>query len=179
MSNPVDQIHEDHVNAAKVLDLIEQEVEHARNEQMPDLELLEDAMRYMVNYSDLIHHPKEDAMFARLIRTVPEAADRVEALRQEHLTLASLSSAFLDIIKAAESGEFVLRDEVIRRGSEYVETLRAHINTEESDLLKLAKQYLTDQDLEEINSEYASSRDPLMEDSLQQQYAAIYRSLFS
>lgn len=178
MPNPVDQIHEDHVNISKILDLIEKEIERARNDEMPDLELLEDAMRYMVSYPDLIHHPKEDAMFARLVRIEPAAAERVEALRQEHQALASLSNAFLDIVKAAESGEFVLRDEVIRRGSEYVETLRAHMNTEESDLLKLAKRSLTDEDLAEISNEYAASRDPLMEDSLQQQYGAIYRSLF-
>lgn len=67
MSNLVEQIHQDHVNVSKVLDLIEAEVGRARDEQAPDLELLEDAMRYMVNYSDLIHHPKEDSMFARLV----------------------------------------------------------------------------------------------------------------
>jgi len=178
MADVIDQIHDDHVNVAKILDLIETEIDRARKEQMPDLDLLEDAMRYMVNYPDLIHHPKEDAMFARLIRNEPDAADRVEALRQEHLNLAALSSSFLDIIKAAESGEFVLRDEVVKRGTEYVSALRAHMDKEESDLLKLARSALSDEDLEEISAEYASTREPLMEDSLEQEYGALYRSLF-
>jgi len=178
MTNPIDQIHQDHVNIAKILDLIEQELGRARDEQMPDLELLEDTMRYMVNYPDLVHHPKEDAMFARLLNQEPGAADRVEALRREHRTLASLSDAFLDIVKAAESGELVQRDELIRRGTEYVETLRAHMDTEESDLLRRARAALSDADLEVVNRDYASMRDPLMEESLQQQYAALYRALF-
>jgi len=179
MSNPIDQIHEDHVNTSRILDLIENEIERARSEEMPNLELLEDAMRYMVNYPDLVHHPKEDAMFTRLIQKQPDATRDVEALRDEHLELASLSGAFLEIVTAAESGEFVLRTEVIQRGSEYVEKLRAHMDKEESGLLKLAQTTLTEQDLEDINSDYATVRDPLMEESLAQQYAAIYRSLFN
>lgn len=178
MSNLVEQIHQDHVNVSKVLDLIEQEVERARDEEMPDLELLQDAMRYMVNYSDLIHHPKEDSMFDRLVQKEPDVAKQVEVLRQEHQTLAELSGAFLEIVKAAESGEFILREEVIKRGTEYVEFLRSHMDAEEVDLLKRASASLSDQDLEEINAQYATVRDPLMEASLNQEYAALYRSLF-
>lgn len=177
MSNLVEQIHEDHVNVARVLDLIEKEIDTARQEGAPDLELLEDAMRYMVNYSDLIHHPKEDSMFERLVQKEPDVAKQVEVLRQEHQTLADLSSSFLEIVKAAESGEFVLRDEVVKRGTEYVDFLRSHMDAEEVDLLKRANASLSEQDLEEINAEYASAHDPLMEESLNQEYTALYRSL--
>ena len=177
MSNLVEQIHQDHVNASKVLDLLEKEVERARAEQMPDLELLEDAMRYMINYSDLVHHPKEDAMFNKLVQKEPDVADEVKVLREEHETLARLSGEFLEIVKAAEYSEFVLRDEVIKRGSEYVETLRSHMDAEEVGLLKRARASLDAEDLEEIDTAYASARDPLMEDSLKEEYTALYRSL--
>lgn len=179
MSNLVEQIHHDHVNVAKILDLIEKEVDRARNEQMPNLDLLEDAMRYMINYSDLVHHPKEDAMFARLMDKEPDVADQVQVLREEHETLARLSADFLEIVKAAESGEFIRREEVIKRGVEYVETLRSHMDAEEVGLLKRARASLTADDLEEIDAAYASARDPLMEDSLKQEYAALYRSLIA
>lgn len=178
MPNLLEQIHQDHISISKVLDLIEKEVDKARNEEAPDLDLLEDAMRYMINYPDLIHHPKEDSMFERLVRNEPDVSKQVEALRQEHLALAQLSGAFLEIIKAAESGEFVLRDELVKRGTEYVEMLRAHMNTEEGDLLKRARGSLSETDLEEIDSEYSSVRDPLMEESLKQEYEALYRFLF-
>jgi len=178
MTNLVEQIHEDHVNVSRILDLIEHEMERARSEQTPDLDLLEDAMRYMINYSDLVHHPKEDAMFAKLVQNEPDVADQVEVLRQEHETLARLSGEFLDIVKAAESGEFILREEVVNRGTEYVQTLRSHMDAEEVGLLKRARASLSDSDLEEIDAAYASTRDPLMEDSLKQEYAALYRSLF-
>lgn len=179
MTNLVEQIHQDHISAAKILDLIEKEVDKARNEHTPDLELLEDAMRYMVNYADLIHHPKEDSMFARLVRNDPDVAGKVETLREEHRMLAASSTAFLDIVKAAQSGEFILREEVVKRGTEYVDALRAHMDTEEQDFLERAKASLTKKDLEEIDAEYASARDPLMDESLQQEYGALYRCLFT
>lgn len=178
MSNLVEQLHEDHVNVSKVLDLIEQEVERARNEEMPNLDLLEDAMRYMINYSDLIHHAKEDSVFDRLVEKEPDVAKQVEVLRGEHRTLAELSASFLEIVKAAESGDFVRRDDVIRRGTEYVEFLRSHMDAEEVNVLKRARTVLSEQDLKDIDAQYTARRDPLMEESLEKEYAALYRSLF-
>lgn len=178
MSNAVEQIHQDHVNVSRILDLIEAEIDSARKERMPNLELLEDAMRYMINYSDMVHHPKEDAMFAKLAENEPDVADQADVLREEHETLARLSSEFLEIVKAAEYGEFVLRQQVIERGAEYVDTLRSHMDAEEVGLLKRARASLSARDLEEIDAAYASMRDPLMEDSLKEEYSALYRSLF-
>jgi hemerythrin-like domain-containing protein len=178
MSNLVEQIHEDHVSIAKVLDLIEQQIDLARQEKMPDLELLEDAIHYMINYSDLVHHPKEDAMFEKLAQKEPGNADQVDVLRGEHQTLARLSGEFLEIVKAAEYGDFVLREDIITRGMEYVESQRSHMDAEEVGPLKLARAVLTDEDLAQIDAAYASAHDPLMTDSLKQEYAALYRSLF-
>lgn len=178
MLNLVEQIHADHVNMSRILDVIEQEVDRARDEEMPDLELLEDAMRYMTNYSDLVHHPKEDSMFAKLLQKEPDVAGEVDVLQQEHETLTRLGGEFLEIIKAAEFGDFVLRNDVIKRGTEYVEMLRSHMDAEEVGLIKRARAALTSEDLEKINAEYASAHDPLMEDSLRSEYAALYRSLF-
>ncbi len=177
MSNLIEQIHQDHINVSKILDLIEKEIERASNEEMPNLELLQDAMRYMINYSDLVHHRKEDSMFTRLVRNDPAAAGAVDVLREEHQTLARLSIDFLEIVRDAESGEFILRDEVIKRGTEYVHTLRSHMDAEEVGLLKRAGASLTDADMEEIEAEYANARDPLMEESLQEQFGGLYRSL--
>lgn len=177
MPNLIEQIHQDHINVSKILDLIEKEVERARNEKMPDLDLLQDALRYMINYSDLVHHKKEDSMFARLVQNEPSVAGEVEILREEHQALGRLSADFLEIIKAAEAGEFILRDEVIKRGTEYVHALRSHMDAEEVGLLKRAAASLTANDIEEIEAEYASARDPLMEESLKEHYGALYRSL--
>lgn len=178
MSNLVEQIHADHVNAARILDLVEAEVDRARSEEMPDLDLLEDAMRYLINYLDLVHHPVEDSMFAKLVQNEPGAADEVEVLRQEHQTLARLGSEFLEIVKAAEHGDFVLREDMVKRGTEYAETLRSHMDAEEVGPLKRARASLTSEDLDEVKAAYASAHDPLMMDSLKAEYAALYRSLF-
>jgi hemerythrin-like domain-containing protein len=177
MPNLVEQIHHDHINTARVLDLIEKEVERARREQMPDLDLLQDAMRYLTNYSDLVHHRMEDSMFARLVKKEPSAAGEVEVLKQEHEHLAKIGAAFLEIVKDAQSGEFISRDEVIKRGAEYVGALRSHMDAEEVGLLKRARASLSDADLEEIGAQYAATRDPLMEESLKDQYGTLYRSL--
>jgi len=178
MSNLVDQIHRDHINMVRVIELIEQEVERARKEETPDLDLLEDALRYLTNYSDLVHHPKEDAMFERLAHKEPDMASQMDVLKDEHQSLARVGAAFLEIVKAAESGEFVQRKEVVKRGTEYMGMLRSHMDAEEVGILKRARAVLSDQDVADIEARYSDKRDPMMDDSLKKEYAALYRSLF-
>jgi hemerythrin-like domain-containing protein len=60
MYDILDQIHYDHISMSKVLHLMEQEVFRIEADIDPDYNLLVDGMRYMVNYSDAVHHPKED-----------------------------------------------------------------------------------------------------------------------
>ena len=51
---------------AIMLDLLERETDRIRDGEKPDYELIHDIMRYMTVYSDAVHHPKEDRLYAEL-----------------------------------------------------------------------------------------------------------------
>jgi hemerythrin-like domain-containing protein len=177
MNDLIDQIKYDHISMSKVLNLMECEIGLLADDQDPDYFLLVDSMRYMVNYSDTIHHVKEDAIFARLVEIVPETSETVEEIRTQHKTLAVLSTQLYDIVRNASLGELVSKADISKLGSEYVSALRRHMSIEEGDLLRKARESLSPEDLSKVEKEYANFRDPLLSDSLEQEYSSLYQNL--
>jgi len=71
MSNVIAALDSDHANIAKLLELIESEILAIEVGKTPDYPLLQDIMRYMTHYPDRYHHPKEDLIFAQLLKREP------------------------------------------------------------------------------------------------------------
>ncbi len=174
MANVIEQIHKDHVNLARLLILVDAEIDKARQNGMPDFLMLEHVMRYMINYLDQVHHNKEDAMFRRVVSLDPQAKSAVDDLTLEHEKLKSTGCELYDLVCAAQNSDFVRREDVISQGSDYVATLRAHMDKEEGDLLKRANRLLTEQDLREVDAEVESIHDPLFGDTVEKEYQSLY-----
>ena len=59
MSDSIARWHAEHVNFAKLLDLLEGQLDLFHKGESPDYELMLDIMFYMTHYPDVLHHPKE------------------------------------------------------------------------------------------------------------------------
>jgi len=66
MADLLEDLREDHRNMTTMLDLLGRQVDHIRDGDRPDYELIHDIMRYMTVYSDAVHHPKEDLLYASM-----------------------------------------------------------------------------------------------------------------
>lgn len=179
MNDLIDQIKYDHISMSKVLNLMEREIGLLADDQDPDYYLLVDSMRYMVNYSDTVHHVKEDAIFSRLTEVDPDTTDTVEDIRKQHETLAVLSTQLYDIVRNASLGVLVSKDEISKLGSEYVSALRRHMSIEEGNLLRKAREALSAEDMYAVEQQYANYRDPLLSGSLEQEYNSLYKNLMA
>ncbi len=179
MDNIIDQIHYDHISLSKVLTIMEQEVQRILSDMEPDYELLVDGMRYMINYSDSVHHHKEDAIFARLSEKDPDLKQTIDDLLQQHRSLANLSAQFYNIVTSASLGEVVSKQEMLDISRDYTKFLRQHMRQEEGDVLRKAKKLLSEDDLKEIDKIYSDFRDPLLSESLEQWYNALYQRLMA
>ena len=58
--------HTDHANFARLLDLLEAQLDLFHRGETPHYELMLDIMFYMTHYPDVLHHPKEDMAFTRI-----------------------------------------------------------------------------------------------------------------
>ena len=65
MSDTIALWHAEHVNFAKLLDLLEGQLDLFHKGESPDYELMLDIMFYMKHYPDVLHHPKEDLAFCK------------------------------------------------------------------------------------------------------------------
>jgi len=179
MANVLQQIRTDHVNMARLLNLVEAEIAKARQDGMPDFLMLEHVLRYATNYLDQMHHAREDAMFRRVVMLEPEAKTLVEEIELEHEQLKSTGEQLYNLVCAAQNADFVRREDVILKGTDYVDTLRAHMQKEESDLLVRASRLLTESDLDEVDAEVEAIHDPLFGGVVEQEYQGLYNYIMA
>jgi hemerythrin-like domain-containing protein len=138
LSDVLSDLREDHRNMAVMLDLLEREIERVRHGEKPDYELIHDIMRYMTVYSDAVHHPKEDILYAAMRDEKPELAGGLEKVEPEHEELAELSEALRNDVEAIASGAAVTRNTLVSDATDYIGRLREHMNWEDGDLFKRA-----------------------------------------
>ncbi len=132
------ELREDHRNMATLLDLVEGQLLLVDAGENPDLELLHDIMQYMTTYSDAIHHPKEDRVYAELKHSRAELAAGLEGVGVDHRDIAELGHTLRSDIEALMSGVALRREQVVRDTVDYVRRLRKHMKWEEDDLFKRA-----------------------------------------
>ncbi len=135
-------LHEDHRNMAIMLDLLGRQVDHIRDGERPDYELIHDIMRYMTVYSDAVHHPKEDLLYAGMKAEQPDLDAELARVEPEHREIAELGETLRNDVEAVASGAAVTRERIISDTSNYVRLLRQHIAWEEEDLFRRAKELM-------------------------------------
>ena len=140
LADLLDDLRADHRNMSAMLDLLDQQIEHIRDGEQPDYELVHDIMRYMTVYSDAVHHPKEDLLYGAIKSENPEMANGLERVEPEHQELARLGEALRNDIEAVASGAAVTRERLVEDTSNYVTMLRKHMAWEEEDLFRRARE---------------------------------------
>lgn len=140
LADLLDELRDDHRNMAIILDLLSRQVDHIRDGEKPDYELIHDIMRYMTVYSDAVHHPKEDLLYARMCAQQPQLALGLERVEPEHQEIAALGVQLRNDVEAIASGAAVTRERIVADTTEYVGTMRKHMAWEEEDLFRRAKE---------------------------------------
>ena len=132
------ELREDHRNMSILLDLVEAQMLKVDAGEEPDLELLRDIMQYMTTYSDTIHHPKEDLVYAEMKDAGGDIAEGLEHVEEDHVEIAKFGKSLRDDIDAMPAGTAVTRDHVLHDMIDYVHGLRKHMAWEEGDLFMRA-----------------------------------------
>ena len=128
----------------------------------PEFQVFRSMLRYLDEYPERLHHPKEDDyLFARLLVRSPAARPLVEKLKAEHVQGARL-------VRELESAMLAF-EQTWPRGAEslaaavhaYAEFHWSHMRCEEQELLPLAEQSLAEEDWVAIEAAFAGNEDPI------------------
>ena len=177
MSKTLSLWHADHVNFTKLLDLLETQLRSFHDGGAPDYELMLAIMYYMTHYPDVLHHPKEDLVFAKLRQRDHSIAATVDRLAAQH---ASLRARGTELVRELDG---VFEDAVLSRATiettarAYLDEFRNHMRIEEEEILPLASRLLRGKDWAEIDAAIRQFEDPLFGKKTEERYAALARQI--
>ncbi len=112
METLLDKLHLDHINISRLLDILDEQIRRYGRGQTPDYPLIVDILRYMEDYPDTVHHPREDMMFGRMRdRGVDmEMETTLRDLEQQHRDIREKSLNFLEALRGVCCAGIYRRD---------------------------------------------------------------------
>src|SRR6516164_4817964 len=169
----IERLSQEHRNIAKLLAILERELEVFHHGDRPDYEVIRAIISYFEVYPEVYHHPQEDLVFAKLKMRDPAAADKVGDLAREHQKGAERLRRVAHAIDAVLADREVLRQNVDTIVRDFIEHERRHMMMEDRDFFPAALKALEPQDWTEIASAVTSRKDPLFSDVAEERFDAL------
>ena len=177
MNEPVAYWHEEHANFAKLLNLLEGQLNLFHRSQTPNYSLMLDIMCYMSHYPDLLHHPREDLAFEIVKQRIPALGGLVDELTSEHTIAVQNSTQLVSDLDSVVNGAILPRESVETPGREYIAHFRHHMAREETDLFPIVAKTLTASDWTAIHAAIKPVADPVFGANALRQYGALRREI--
>lgn len=169
--------HADHVNFGKLLNLLEDQLELFHAGGSPQYDLMLDVMYYMTHYPDVLHHPKEDIVFAKVRERAASAGPIIDELTSEHASLRESGRELVRDLDDIVNGSISSREVVERTARAYVTNFRNHMRVEETQILPLVAKLLGDRDWADVDAAIRHIEDPLFGARTEERYAALQREI--
>jgi hemerythrin-like domain-containing protein len=159
----LEKLHKDHVNLARLLDLMSSELDALNAGHEANFDLKIEMLDYIEHYAEQEHHPTEDKINSVAFRkkSMREHKALQERILKEHNELLGLARNYSKTLEGAMQGEVLLREEVEIRGREFVALQRQHIDLEEQELFPMLESALSEKDWQKLESEISHVEDPL------------------
>jgi len=146
LADPLARWHADHRNFARLLDLVEQQVDAFHAGKRPDYELMRLIVYYLRHYPDRFHHPREDVAFARLVKRDPQLQLHIARRMQEHVVIATFGEELLNCLDEVMAGAVIERSRLEAAAATYLVYYRHHLAAEEQHVIPRAVELLTPAD---------------------------------
>ena len=167
----------EHLNFAKLLDLLEEQLDRFHTGTHPDYELMLDIMFYMTHYPDLVHHPREDVALEIVKKRQPGTGPLVDELTRQHAIIKKCGEELVADIGFVVDGSILSREQVEAPGREYIEHFRKHMQSEENEILPLFAKLLHASDWSAINATVKPHKDPLFGGGEEERYASLRQEI--
>jgi hemerythrin-like domain-containing protein len=164
----------DHRNMSILLDMLQEEADRLEHNEDIDFELTHDIMRYMTVYSDAIHHPREDLVYAGLLAAEPKLAEGLEVVEEQHQELAELGGQLRADIAAVLSGTAITRARIVADTRSYVHRLRQHMAWEEEDMFRRVD---AKAETIEIDDTHLKASDPVFGKKREAEFTGLYEAI--
>ena len=160
--NIVAALVDEHKYQARLLTVMERQVGLLNQRKLPDYEVMHGVMRYMTQFPDRFHHPKEDLLFDKVLARDPASAESVAQLRRAHVDITAAGAQLFDLVGRSRQGEAeALRDPLRKTAHRYIGTLRRHMDIESLHMFPQALKTLQPDDWREVDAAMKPILDPV------------------
>ena len=173
MRNVIGELRSEHETMARLLRILEQQIEIFEAAGQPDYSLAQDVILYFLDFPDQCHHPKEDLVAKKLLDVAPDRAEPLTRLVGLHEELADLSRNMANLMRRVLEEAELPRDKVIRAARDFTTAQRHHMAMEEEHFFPLAEALLSEADLQELEAEIFARKDPLFGATTDEHFAML------
>jgi hemerythrin-like domain-containing protein len=177
VANVLSELRQDHRNMSVMLNLLELESNRLFEGEDTDFELLHDIMHYMTVYPDVVHHPKEDRIYAELKAVRPDLSSGFDRITVDHRQIARLSVRLRNDVASVNAGGVVRRKSVVADMLRYVNTLRGHMQWEELDLFRRIEEMIAEGHELIETATILQTSDPVFGKQVEAKFLRLYESL--
>ena len=163
MTQTIRIIRDEHRSIAAVLHGLQSLAREAQDTRVrPGFDAFRAMIRYIDEFPEQLHHPKEDALlFARLAMRDPASKALVEDLRAEHVEGARLVRELERALVFFEEGWPSGAADFLKTVNAYAEFHWKHMKKEEEQLMPLCERHFTKEDWREMDDAFGANRDPI------------------
>jgi hemerythrin-like domain-containing protein len=179
MARTIEDLEIDHRNMRQLLAIIEEEMDAYGRGGVPDFDLLDLIVDYILNYPEISHHPREDAIYAVLMRRDPVSAAAIGNLMEEHRQLSALTHRLAAAIANVERDVETPKEWLEALVREYLARNRRHMQAEEQHFFPRAIAALSDTDWAEIDGRLHRLVDPLFGGKVAQDYLRLHQRIMA
>ena len=167
---------EEHADLAKLLYVLERQIETFNDGGQPDYDIVESVIGYSLSFPELYHHPKEDLVYRKLMTIDPVAADGMEDLEAAHEELAAVTRKFASTVHRVLHDPGAQRLTFARVAQDFLYYWR-HIEMEENAFFPAALKAPGPEDWAEIDAQVSDRDDPLFGAKVEKRFAALRQEI--
>ena len=173
------ELHQEHLNIAKLLDLLRQQLFAIRAEKPVRYRLLKDILGYLSEVADQYHHPQEDLIYDYYLKfrcTDDQVSSRLKAEHERVVLAGQELTAMVDMILM---DAVIPLDQLTAKLEAFIVLQQCHMDYEESEVFPLLRTKLTEDDWRHLEQNWRSKKaeDPLFGRVVAERYRDISASL--
>ena len=175
----LDKLHNDHINFFKLLTFLEEELHLLEECEDCDLTSTLDAIKYMKEYPDFVHHPLEDVVFKYFLEHHEEAHEKIVELLHEHDEMPKLTEKLLNMLEGVLAEVPQKREDICDNLKKYISIQKEHMDLEEAYVYPVINSTMNENDWNNIDSELAHVEDPLFGKNVEKAYQGLLQQIVS
>lgn len=175
--NIVSELHQDHINLSRLLEILERKIERLRAGSHPDFSLMSEVVSYVGSYADQHHHPREDKVYAFFQGRDADLDDAFARCEEEHKTLKKLSTRLDESIEAILNDAVMPMDQFTDQLEAFVQAEKRHLDFEERSIFPQLQNMATSADWQQLAEQLPQSDDPLFGEKQANEYRSLYKAL--